>query len=148
MKEMPDRVIAEDFDATLEIFCSVGHNAAIGLLYSDRGDDWIEYRLPWKEDLTDRDHRIASSVIYSIIDSSAALLPFLLKGTDIAPYPTLQLRVDHLRRPGIRAGLIVRGISQKISPDISYIRAEAHEGDPADLVAIGVGTFMSVKPFK
>lgn len=136
------------FEAMLGIFCELGHNGEIGLTYSDRGPDWLEYRLPWKEELTVRDGRIASSVIYSLLDSAAALLPFLVKGTDAAPYPTLELRVDHYRQPTPGKDLVVTGKSEKMTPDISFTKSVVHEGDPADPVAIGIGTFMSVKAFK
>lgn len=136
------------FDAMLEIFCGLGHNAEIGLEYVDRGPDWLEYRLPWKEELVGRDGKIASSVIYSVLDSSAALLPFLVQGVDAAPYPTLELRVDHYRQPTPGKALVVVGKSEKMTPDISYTRSVVHEGDPDDPVAVGIGTFMSVKALK
>lgn len=148
MSEQKNTVEAGSLDDTIRVFTGVYHNAALGLTYVDRGADWMEYRIDWKPDLEGEPGSgiIAPSVIYSALDASCALLPYVVSGRMIV-CPTLELRVDHLRRPTPRGGLVFRGMSLKLTPDISYTRAIAHEGDPDDPVAIANGTFMSIKSF-
>ena len=142
-------ISADDYQRMLDGFCNTGHNGELGLIHHGTGEDWLEYRLPWKEDLVGEpgSGRIATSVIYSLLDSSGALLPFFVLKR-MVPYPTLEFRVDHYRQPQPRKDVIVRGISAKLTPDISFVRGIAHEGDPEDPIAVGNGTFMSVKQLK
>jgi acyl-coenzyme A thioesterase PaaI-like protein len=142
-------IAAEDYARMQDVFCNTGHNGELGLVYEGTGPGWLEYRLPWKETLVGEpgSGRIAPSVIYSLLDSSGALLPFYVLGR-MVPYPTLQFRVDHYRQPEPGQDLIVRGVSERLTPDISFVRAIAHEGDPDDPVAIANGTYMSVRQLK
>jgi acyl-coenzyme A thioesterase PaaI-like protein len=149
MTDIPDTITAGDLAETLKVFCGFGHNAEVGLEYVDHGADWMEYRVAWKEELVGvpGSGRIAPSVIYSVLDSACALLPFVVSGRMIV-CPTLQLRVDHYRPPTPGADIIVRGHSELLTQDISFTRAIVHEGDPDDPVAVSNGTFMSIKGFK
>lgn len=146
MSEQTDTVTAGSLEDTLRVFCGHFHNAAIGLTYVDHGPDWMEYRVAWKPELVAEagSDRISSSVIYSALDASCALLPYVVTGRMI-PAPTLELRVDHFRRPAPRKNLIFRGTSLKLDANISFTRAIAHEGDPDDPVAVANGTFMPVE---
>ena len=149
MSNKTDTINAGSLDDTIAVFCSYGHNAEIGLVYVDRGADWMEYRLPWKAELVGEpgSDRIAQSVLYSMLDASCALLPYVVAGRMIVA-PTLELRVDHFRKPAPRADLVFRGMSLKLTPDISFTRGIAHEGNPDDPVAVANGTFMSIKSLK
>jgi len=149
MSEHTDTSTAGSLDDTLRVFCSYFHNAALGLAYVDRGPDWIEYRIAWKEELVGEpgSGRVASSVIYSALDASCALLPYVVKGRMIIA-PTLEFRVDHFRAPEPGRDLVFRAMSLKLTSDISYTRAIAHEGDPDDPVAVANGTFMALKSAK
>lgn len=140
---------AEDLARMLDGFCNTGHNGELGLVHHATGDRWLEYRLPWREDLVGEtgSGRIAPSVLYSLLDSAGALLPFFVLHRMVA-YPTLEFRVDHYRLPEPGKDLIVRGESAKMTEDISFVRGIVHEGDPADPVAVGNGTFMAVRQLK
>ncbi len=142
-------ITAADFERMLDGFCNTGHNGELGLVHQASGDRWLEYRLPWREDLVGEpgSGRIAPSVLFSLLDSSGALLPFLVLKRMVA-YPTLEFRVDHYRLPEPRKDLIVRGQSAKITEDLSFVRAIVHEGDPDDPVAVGNGAFMAVRQLK
>jgi acyl-coenzyme A thioesterase PaaI-like protein len=145
MSQQTDTITAGNLMDTIGVFCGYFHNAAVGLTYVDHGADWIEYRIGWKPELVadPGSDRISSSVIYSALDASCALLPYVVTGRMI-PAPTLELRVDHFRLPQPRKDLIFRGMSLKLDDNISFTRAIAHEGDPDDPVAIANGTFMPV----
>lgn len=149
MSNNKETTFAGSLDDTIGVFCGYYHNATLGLTYVDRGANWIEYRVPWQEQLVGDpgSRRIAHSVIYSALDASCALLPYVVAGRMIV-CPTLELRVDHFRAPEPERDLIFRATSLKLTPDISFTRAIAHEGDPDDPVAVANGTFMAVKSSK
>jgi acyl-coenzyme A thioesterase PaaI-like protein len=142
-------ISADQFERMLDGFCNTGHNGELGLVHVGMGDRWLEYRLPWREDLVGEtgSGRIAQSVLYSLLDSSGALLPFLVLKRMVA-YPTLEFRVDHYRLPEPGKDLVVRGESAKLTEDLSFVRAVVHEGDPDDPVAVGNGAFMAVRQLK
>ena len=148
MTQTKETTQAGSLEDTIRVFTAHYHNAAVGLTYVGHGADWMEYRIDWKPELEGvaGSGRIAPSVIYSALDASCALLPYVVTGGMIVA-PTLELRVDHLRPPTPRKGLVFRGMSIKLTPDMSYTRAIAHEGDPEDPVAIANGTFMPIKGF-
>ena len=65
-----------------------------------------------------------------------------LKRGAFVPHVTLDLRVDYLRpaRPGHT--VIGRGECYRVTRAMSFVRGQAHDGDPADPLAHVAGTFM------
>ena len=133
-----------DLEGGLRIFTSIGHVAKMGLVATGHGSGWITYLLPWRKDLTSdtTSDVIDNAVIYSTLDSACALATWAKAG-HFRGYPTLDFRVDFVRRPTPRTDLIVRGECYALDADYAFMRAIAHEGDPDDPVATGSGTFMS-----
>lgn len=139
-----DIASSPDLDGALRIFTSIGHVAKMGLVSTGYGSGWIGYHLPWRKDLTSdaTSDVIDNAVIYSVLDSACAITPWAKLGYFFG-YPTLDFRVDFVRRPTPRTDLIVRGECYALDADYAFMRAIAHEGDPDDPVATGNGTFMS-----
>jgi acyl-coenzyme A thioesterase PaaI-like protein len=57
----------------------------------------------------------------------------------------LDLRVDYLRPALPGRTVIGRGECYRLTRAISFIRGQAHDGDPADPLAHVAGTFMNVE---
>jgi acyl-coenzyme A thioesterase PaaI-like protein len=138
---------AQDLDSALKVFVSYGHNLALGYEVLGHGAGWIDFRLPWRRDLTaDPDEEIiAPGAIYSLLDTACALTTWAKRGY-FTVNPTLDLRVDFLRPPKPRASLVARGECERITGDVAYMRGLVHDGDPDDPVAQCVGTFIVVEP--
>jgi acyl-coenzyme A thioesterase PaaI-like protein len=136
---------AADLGTALKGFAAIGHNAALGLVPAGHGDGWIEYRMEWRSELTGDPEGllIAPGAIYSLLDTTCSLTPWAKLGR-FAPSPTLDLRVDYLRPPRPLASLVARGECHLTTEHLAFMRGVAHEGDPADPVAICTGTFMFV----
>jgi acyl-coenzyme A thioesterase PaaI-like protein len=134
-----------DLGTALKLFAQIGHNAALGLVPLGHGDGWIEYRMPWRAELTSDAERelVAPGAIYSLLDTTCSLTPWAKLGR-FAPSPTLDLRVDYLRAPRPRRSLVARGECHLTTDDLAFMRGIAHEGDPDDPVAQCTGTFMFV----
>jgi acyl-coenzyme A thioesterase PaaI-like protein len=134
---------APDLDSALQSFVSYGHNLALGLEVRGHGAGWIEYRLPWRPELTVDvdDETIAPAAIFSLLDAACALTSWAREGR-FMNNPTLDLRVDLIRRPQPRASLIARGECERITAELAYMKGVAHEGDPDDPVAQCTGTFI------
>jgi uncharacterized protein (TIGR00369 family) len=55
---------------------------------------------------------------------------------------TLDLRIDYLRPAQPDRDLFARAEVYKVTRQVAFVRAEAYEDDPHDLVASATGTFM------
>lgn len=120
-----------------------GHGGRLGIAYHGHGADWAELRLPWHADLVgDTDTGVlASGPIIALMDMATSMAVWLKRGTFVA-HATLDLRVDYLRpaRPG--QTVIGHGECYRLTRTISFVRGQAHDGDPADPLAHVAGTFM------
>ncbi|MBA3838617.1 MAG: phenylacetic acid degradation protein, partial [Zymomonas sp.] len=79
--------------------------------------------------------------ILAMMDMATSLGVWLKLGAFRA-HATLDLRIDYLRpaRPGNT--VFGRGECYRITRAISFVRGQAHDGDPADPLAHVAGTFM------
>jgi len=121
----------------------VPHSRAVGLRYVEHEIGRVTYDLPYQADLvgdpaTGVMHGGAITTLFDAA-SGAALLTRLPKLMRIA---TLDLRIDYLRPA--KVGHTVRCIAEcyRLTRQVAFTRATAHDGDPADPVASSAGTFM------
>ena len=121
-----------------------GHGSRLGLGYHAHGDDWVELALPYDPAMVGDPETgvIASGPILSMMDMATSMAVWL-KLNGFRPHATLDLRVDYLRpaRPG--RTVIGRGQCYRITRSISFVRGQAHDGDPDDPLAHVAGTFMA-----
>ena len=120
-----------------------GHGGRLGIGYHAHGSDWVELRLPWHADLVGdaASGVLASGPIVTLMDMATSFATWQRRGVFVA-HATLGLRVDYLRpaRPG--QTVIGRGECYRTTRSISFVRGQAHDGDPGDPVAHVAGTFM------
>jgi uncharacterized protein (TIGR00369 family) len=121
-----------------------GHGARLGIAYHAHGDDWAELALPYHADLVGDSARgvIASGPIITLMDMATSLGVWLKKGSWV-PHATLDLRVDYLRPAAPGRTVIGRGECYRLTRAISFVRGQAHDGDPDDPIAHVAGTFMN-----
>ena len=121
-----------------------GHGSRLGLSYHAHGADWVELALPYDPAMVGDPETgvIASGPILSMMDMATSMAVWL-KLNNFRPHATLDLRVDYLRpaRPG--RTVIGRGQCYRITRSISFVRGQAHDGDPDDPLAHVAGTFMA-----
>lgn len=121
----------------------VPHLAALGIGYQAHGADWAELTMPFAEQqVADPDYGIiASGAIFTLMDSTAGFAVFICRNK-LDPHATLDLRIDYLRAPKLRATIIGHGECYRLTRQIAFVRGFAHDGDPADPIANMAGTFM------
>jgi uncharacterized protein (TIGR00369 family) len=124
----------------------VGHGGALGILYVDHGDVWVELGLDYSEMLVGIAETgvLASGPIVSLMDMATSMAIWVRLGR-FRPQVTLDLRVDYLRPavPGRR--IVGRGECYGITRSVSFVRGTAHDGDPTDPVAHVTGTFIATE---
>lgn len=121
----------------------VPHSCELGLRYIESAPGRLHLSLPWREDLVgDPDTGVIhGGAITTLFDASCggALLSKLPELRRIA---TLDLRIDYLRTAKPGATVFCEAVTDRLTKHIAFVRAVAHDGDPTDLVAVGVGAFV------
>lgn len=123
-----------------------GHGGRIGVVFHARGPDWAELALPWREDLVGDPETgvLASGPIIALMDMATSFAVWNKRG-GFVPHATLDLRVDYLRPATPGRTVIGRGECYRLTRSISFIRGQAHDGDPADPIAHVAGTYMNLE---
>ena len=121
-----------------------GHGGWLDISYHAHGPDWVELKLPWREELVGVPETgvLASGPIISLMDNATSMAVWTLAAR-ITPHATLDLRVDYMRAAKPGQTVIGHGECYKLTRTISFIRGIAHDGDPDDPVAHVTGTFMA-----
>lgn len=127
-----------------------GHGGRLGIAYHAHGSDWVELALPYRPDLVgDPDSHphggvLASGPIVALMDMATSFAVWQKKGRFVL-HATLDLRVDYLRPAVPGRTVIGRGECYRLTRAISFVRGQAHDGDPSDPLAHVAGTFMNVE---
>lgn len=122
-----------------------GHGGRLGITYHDHGPDWAELALPYSPELVGDPERgvLASGPVITLMDMATSLAVWAKRGAFV-PHVTLDLRVDYLRPAAPGRAVIGRGECYRLTRAISFIRGQAHDGDPADPIAHVAGTYMNL----
>ena len=122
-----------------------GHGAALDLRYHAHGPDWIELALPYSTRLIGDPETgvLASGPIIALMDMATSIAIWCRRG-QFAPHVTLDLRIDYLRPAVPGRTVIGHGECYRLTRAISFVRGQAHDGDPADPIAHVSGTFMNM----
>lgn len=134
----------EELDiAALQAGKKDGHVGAIGLRYVEHGQDWAELAMDYDTRLVINPATgvLASGAIISLIDSACGLA-IIARNREQVPMATLDLRIDYMRAAIPGRAIIARGTCYKVTRRVAFVRCEAHDGDPADIIAHASGTFL------
>lgn len=122
-----------------------GHGGRLGIGLAARGDGWVELTLPYSADLVGDPATgvIASGPIIALMDMATSIAVWIRRG-GFVPHVTLDLRIDYLRPATPGRAVFGRGECYRMTRSISFVRGQAHDGDPDDPIAHVVGTFMNL----
>lgn len=120
-----------------------GHGGLLGLGYHAHGTDWVELALPYAQSLVGDPASgvLASGPILTMMDMATSLAVWTRLGV-FRPHATLDLRIDYLRPATPGRTVTGRGECYRITRAVSFVRGQAHDGDPDDPLAHVAGTFM------
>ena len=124
----------------------IPHVAELGieLVHSARG--MAIMKLPYHERLVGNPETgvIHGGAVTTLIDTVCGLAT-ITAPDEPSRIATLDLRIDYLRPATPQRDLFARAEVYKLTRNIAFLRAEAYEDDPRDLVASAIGTFMFVR---
>lgn len=123
-------------------FSAGGHNGRLGLAYRAQGPGWIELELPYDPRLAGDDNGApAPGAIFTLMDMTTSMSVWAHRGR-FALQVTLDLRVDHVRRPVAGEAVIGRGECYAIAGQVAFVRGTAYQLSLDDPVAHVAATFM------
>jgi uncharacterized protein (TIGR00369 family) len=127
---------------------TVPQAAALGFEFVSAAQARGSIRVPWRADLVgDPDGEvIAGGVVISLIDHTCGLAVASAASTMPFSTATLDLRIDYLRAAKARAGVTAEAHCYKLTRSIAFVRAQAWDSDPADLIATAQAAFMINRP--
>jgi len=122
-----------------------GHVGWLGLEYVSHGENWVDLKLPWREDLLGEEDRpiLASGPIVSLMDMASGISIWTTMKT-FTPVATLDLRVDYQRPARERSAVFVRAECYCIKRSAAFVRGIAYDDDIDDPVAHIAGAFMTI----
>jgi uncharacterized protein (TIGR00369 family) len=122
---------------------SVPHNKALATKVLDAGRGRAVMQLDWAEHLVGNTETrvLHGGAITALLDSCCGMAV----GTRLSapqPFATLDLRIDYARpaEPGVP--VIAEAECYRMTSNVAFTRAIAHQGDPTELIAAAAGTFM------
>ena len=121
----------------------VPHNAAIGMVMEAFGGGRAVSRLPYRADLVGHPatNVLHGGAVTSVIDATCGAAVFAAMRSP-TPIATLDLRIDYLRPSTPGRAVTCEAHCDKITRNVAFARARAHDGDPDDPVATAAATFM------
>lgn len=121
----------------------VPHNAAIGMVMEAFGDGRAVSRLPYRADLVGHPatNVLHGGAVTSVIDATCGASVFAAMRSP-TPIATLDLRIDYLRPSTPGRAVTCEAHCDKITRNVAFAHARAHDGDPDDPVATAAATFM------
>ncbi len=138
---MPDDPSRRQISAFMRT--GIPHNKALGLEIREIGGGAATVEVPWSEALVGdpRHGLLHGGVVTTIVDVACGAAVFDALRAPM-PVATLDLRVDNFRAAAARRPLICTARCVRVTRHVAFTRAVAHDGDEADPVAIGTGSFM------
>jgi uncharacterized protein (TIGR00369 family) len=88
---------------------------------------------------------IAGGVVTSLLDHTCGMAIISAAG-GLMSTATLDLRIDYMRAAAPRAGVTATAHCDKLTRSVAFVRAEAWDVDPSDLIATAQGAFIINRP--
>lgn len=123
----------------------IPHMVELGLAPVHAARGMAICKLPYSDRLVGNPETgvLHGGVVTTLIDSVCGFAA--ISAPDMPrPVATLDLRIDYLRPAKPGRDLFARAEVYKLTRQIAFLKSEAYEDDPHDLVAAATGTFMYV----
>lgn len=124
----------------------IPHVAELGMTVAHAARGMAIMKLPYHERLVGNPETgvIHGGAVTTLIDTVCGLA-VITAPDEPSRVATLDLRIDYLRPASPQRDLFARAEVYKLTRHVAFLRAEAYEDDPRDLVAAASGTFMFVR---
>jgi uncharacterized protein (TIGR00369 family) len=119
------------------------HNAALGTRLISMREGAAVMQLDWAPHLVgDPDTGILAGGPITVLLDSCCGMAVATRMSVLAAFATLDLRIDYARPAEPNKPVIAEAECYRLTANVAFTRAIAHQGDPSKLVAAAAGTFM------
>lgn len=117
---------------------------ALGIEVVEVTPEQATMRMPWRPELVGDPATgvIAGGVVTTLIDHVSGLAVNAARKGEFGAIATLDLRIDYLRPAGDRRGLTATATCYRLTRNVAFVRAEAHDGQGDTPVATAQAAFM------
>lgn len=121
----------------------VPHNQALGIRVIDVTATEVVFELPYDAKLVGNPDTgvLHGGAITALLDACSGAAVFAAL-TELVPIATLDLRIDYLKPAEPGQPVIGKASCYKMTRNVAFTRAVAYHGDPDNVIAHSVGTFM------
>jgi len=122
----------------------VPHNRALGLeLVAYERAGTATMRLPYRAELVGNPDTgvLHGGAVSALLDACSGAAVFIRRW-DPGPIATLDIRIDYLKPATPKRDVIAKADCYKVTRNVAFVRAIAHQGDERDPIATSQGTFM------
>jgi len=122
---------------------AVPHNAALGIQFSEFGEDGAESTLPYAEQLVGNPETgvLHGGVVTALLDATCGAAVFArVRGRP--RIATIDLRIDYLGPAVPKRDLRCRAECYKVTKRVAFVRGVAFHDDRDDPIASATGSFM------
>jgi uncharacterized protein (TIGR00369 family) len=121
----------------------VPHNQALGIQVIEVTSAGVVFELPYDPRLVGNPDTgtLHGGAITALLDACSGAAVFAALA-ELVPIATLDLRIDYLKPAEPGKAVICRASCYKMTRNVAFTRAVAHQDDPDDVIAHSVGTFM------
>ncbi|MDB5682943.1 MAG: hypothetical protein JWM38_486 [Sphingomonas bacterium] len=127
----------------METALRTGHSPLIGARYLGHGADWAELAMDHSPAIGDESGGVAFGPLATLLDMAAGTSVWVRLGR-FSAHATLDLRIDLLRAATPGRTIVAHGQCHGLAGAAAFVRGHAHDGDPADPIALVAGTFMAI----
>jgi uncharacterized protein (TIGR00369 family) len=121
----------------------IPHNAALGTRVVSLGNGAAVMQLDWAEHLVgDPTTGILAGGPITVLLDSCCGMAVASRMIELTAFATLDLRIDYARPATPGKSVIAEAECYRLTANVAFTRAIAHQGDPKELVAAAAGTFM------
>jgi uncharacterized protein (TIGR00369 family) len=121
----------------------VPHNLALGIRVLDVTPSEASFELPYDTRLIGNPETgtLHGGAITALLDACSGAAVFAALPS-LVPIATLDLRIDYLKPAAPGKPVIGKATCYKMTRNVAFTRGVAYQGDPQNVIAHSVGTFM------
>jgi acyl-coenzyme A thioesterase PaaI-like protein len=126
---------------------TVRHSVELGMQLEDANRDGVTMLLPWSGHIVGNPWLgiVHGGPILALLDQTGGLSVACRLFPDLDITPTLDLRIDHLRRPEPRLDIRAWATCHRLTANVAFVRGCAYQQSREDPITTFVATFMRLQ---
>jgi uncharacterized protein (TIGR00369 family) len=123
---------------------TVRHSVELGMRFEDASREGVSIRLVHNDNIVGNPWNgvVHGGPVLALLDQTGGLAVACRLYPNLDITPTLDLRIDHLRRPDPGVDFVAFAECYRLSANVAFVRGCAYQSDRSDPVSTFVATYM------